>query len=175
MRAFGGRILRPVERRQSLAAEYEHGGFVIESHDEAPRLDALVRVGGAEDEEAGDCAKACQLFDGLMRRAVFADADGVGCEDVYGRDFHYRAETYAAARVVGEDEEAGAVGAKLREREAVKHCRHLVLAYAEVKVATAVPAAFSFVFVGGEVARAVEGQSRLGRGREVSRAADEPR
>src|SRR5205807_2513072 len=92
--AFGGRVLRPVERRQSLAAEYEHGGFVLESHDEAPRLDALVRVGGAEDEEAGDCAKACQLFDGLMRRAVFTDADGVVCEDVYGRDFHYRADTY---------------------------------------------------------------------------------
>src|SRR5205085_12361064 len=154
--------------------EYEHGGFVLELHDEAPAFGALVGVAGTEDEEAGDCAKACELFDGLMRWAVFADADGVVCEDVYGRDFHYRGEAYAAARVVGEDEEAGAVGAKLREREAVQHRRHLVLAYAEVEVATAVPAAFGFVFIGGEAARAVEGAARLGRGREVCRAADEP-
>jgi hypothetical protein len=36
-----------------------------------------------------------------------------------------------------------------------------VLADAEVKVAASVPAAFIFLFVGGEVARAVEGEARF--------------
>src|SRR5205085_7687489 len=119
LHAFGTGVLRAVERRHRLAAEHKHGRFVLQLHDHAPRFSHLVAVAGAQNDEAGDRAHRGQLLDGLVRRAVFADTDGVVREDVYGWNLHDRAEAYAAARVVGEDHEARTVGANLREREAV--------------------------------------------------------
>ena len=69
--------------------------------------------------------------------------------------------------VVGEDQEGRTEGADAAERHAVDDRAHGVLADAEMHVAAARRA-------GLEIARAVEGEARLGRGREVGRAADEP-
>ena len=60
-----------------------------------------------------------ELLDRLMRRAVLAEPDRVVREDPDRRDLHQRAEADRLARVVGEDQVRRAVGAQLREREAV--------------------------------------------------------
>ena len=70
-------------------------------------------------------------------------------------------------QIVAEDEERGAVRPQAAEGHAVDGGGHAVLADAEVEVAAA-------VVVGAEVADLVEGEQRLGRGREVGRAAEEP-
>jgi len=49
---------------------------VPELHHDAPRFGHFVGVAGTHDDETGDGAKARELFDGLVGRAVFADADG---------------------------------------------------------------------------------------------------
>ena len=72
------------------------------------------------------------------------------------------------AAVVAEDQKARAVRPHLRERHAVEDRAHRVLADAEVEVAAA-------VVLGLEIAGAVEREPRLRRGREVGRAADQPR
>ncbi len=47
-------------------------------HREAPRLPRFpVGSAGAHHREAGDGSEAGQLFHGLMRGAIFADADAV--------------------------------------------------------------------------------------------------
>jgi hypothetical protein len=105
------------------------------------------------------------MFDGLVRRAVFAQADGVVCEDVDHALVHERRQTDGGATVVGEDEE----GAPVRDDPAVQghaiHDRaHRVLAHAEVHVA-------SLIAAGRESADVF--QHRQVRATEVGRAADE--
>ena len=56
-------------------------------------------------------------------------------EDVDDRDFHERGQADRRAAEVGEDEEAGAVGADLRQGHAVEARAHGELADAEVDVA----------------------------------------
>ena len=75
-------------------------------HDDPPGLDDLVRVGGPEDEQARHRPKRGELLDGLVGRAVLADADRVVGEDVQDRDLHQRGQPDRGARVVGEDQEA---------------------------------------------------------------------
>ncbi len=53
----------------------------VVAHDVGPRLDGLVAVGGAQDVQAGDRPQRRELLDGLVGRAVFADADRVVGED----------------------------------------------------------------------------------------------
>src|SRR5205085_6371956 len=159
---FDLRVLLTVERRHRRPAEHKYGRFVLEFHDQAPSFGDFVGVAGAQDDETGNGAHRGQLLDGLVRRPVFTDADGVVREDVDGRDLHDRAEAYAGARIIRKDHEARTVGANLREREAVEYGRHLVLAYAEVEVAPQ-------TILGGEIARAFKRQARLGRRGEVGR------
>src|SRR5438034_8861722 len=88
-------------------------------------------------------------------------------EDVDHRDLHDRGQPDGRTAVVAEDQEAGAVGAYLREREAVQDGAHGVLANAEMQVPPGIAA-------GPEVARALEGEARLGRRREIGRATEQP-
>ena len=54
----------------------------MELHDDLPRLDHFVGVGGAEHDQAGDRPQRRQLLDRLVGRSVLADADRVVREDV---------------------------------------------------------------------------------------------
>ena len=108
------------------------------------------------------------MLDRLMRRTVFADADRIVREDEDRGNLHDRGEPHRRAAVVAEDEERGAVAPQAAEDHAVDRGGHAVLADAEVEVAAA-------GVVGREVAAGfVEREQRLGRGREVGRAAEQP-
>src|SRR5689334_11785278 len=108
------------------------------------------------------------MFDGLVRRSIFADSNGVVSKDVNHRQFHNGTQANRRTRVIAEDEELRAERTQLRSREAVEYRVHRVLADAEMQVA-------STIVLGAEVAGAVECKTRLRRGREVGRSADEPR
>src|SRR5207253_10479211 len=108
-----------------------------------------------------------ELFDGLVRGAVFAEADGVVCEDVDDLHVRERGESYGGLHVVGEAHEGRAEGDESAvETHARQGRAHPVLAYAEVKYAPLVRA--------GLEAAAFTDVS-VGRGAEVCRAADERR
>ena len=140
------RVTAPVEGRNRLAREHERDGRVVKPHQDAPRLDRLVRVAGPDRDEARHRPQRRELLDGLVRRPVLAEPDRVVGEDPDRGDLHQRAEPDRLARVVGEDQVGGAVRPQLREREAVHDACHSVLADSEVEV----PAAS---VLGGEDAR----------------------
>jgi hypothetical protein len=75
------------------------------------------------------------VLDGLVRRAVFADADGIVGEDVDHGDFHQGCQADGRARKIGEDEEAAAVRADFGQGHAVEAGAHGQFADAEVEIA----------------------------------------
>ena len=96
-----------------------------------------MRVGGPQHDEPGDGAQRREVLDGLMRRAVLAERDGVMGEDPRRRQAGQRRQADRAAHVVGELHERRAVGpddAAVRGH-AVDRAAHAVLAHAEEDVA----------------------------------------
>src|SRR6516165_855403 len=95
------------------------------------------------------------MFDGLVRRAIFANADRVMREDIGHGNFHQRTQAYGAPPVVTEDEEPGSEGSQLRECKTVQDGTHGMFSDSEVQV----PARGA---AGLEIACFREGQTRLG-------------
>ena len=109
-------------------------------------------------------AKARGVLDRLVRRPVFAKADGIVREDVNDVRAHDGGQADGIARVIGKDEECAAVGYEAAvDREAVHHGAHAELAHAVEHI---VAAAFAPHCLGGL------GHGQVGAG-EVRRAADE--
>ena len=157
------------EDRQVLAREDEHGGAVEVLEDRAPREGGLVRVARADDREARDRAQRREVLDGLVGRAVLAEADGVVRVDPGDLEAHERRQADRAAHVVGELQERRAVGPHdpAVAGHAVHRAAHAVLAHAEEHVAPGLVVGEAVVLAAGELG--------LGRLAEVGRAADHGR
>src|SRR3984893_14314886 len=102
-----------------------------------------------------------------MGRAVLAVAHGIVSEHKDGGQLHQGREPNGRPRIVTEDEERGAEGAKLRQCESVDGGCHRMLADAEMQV----PAAGSARL---EVSGALEREQRLGGGAEIRRSPEKP-
>src|SRR4029077_19758752 len=107
------------------------------------------------------------MFDGLVRWAIFADADGIVSEDVDHGNFHQRAEPDRASPVVAENQEPRPEGSQLRQRETVENRAHRVFTDPKVQIAARSS-------VGLKITRAWERQSRLGGRSKVRGATDHP-
>ena len=92
---------------------------------------------GRMTEHVGHGAEGGKVLDRLVRGAVFADADGVVCEDVDNGNVHGAARRMHGAHVIAEVEEGGAEGASRAEGHAVEGGGHAVFADTEVEVAAA--------------------------------------
>ncbi len=141
---------------------------MAQAHDVPPRLDDLVGVARAEDEQSRDRTQRSQLLHRLVGRTVLAHADGVVREDVDDGDLHERGETHGAAGIVGEDQEPRPVRPQLRDCDAVGERGRGVLPHPEVEVSAGPRLAL-------EIAGTLEDQTSLGRGRQIRGPADEPR
>ena len=98
-----------VEDRQILTAEgQEAGALALEG--ETPGGGGFVGVGGAEVGDVGHGAQGHQVLDGLVRGAVFADADGVVGEDEERVNLHERGEAQGRLGVIREHKEGGSEG-----------------------------------------------------------------
>src|SRR6202022_762692 len=102
-----------------------------------------------------------------MGRALLALAHGIVSEHKDGGQLHQGREPNGRPRIVAEDEERGAEGAKFGQREAVDGGRHRMLADAEMQV----PAAGSARL---EVSGALEREQCLGGGAEIRRSPEKP-
>ena len=101
-----------------------------------PGVDRLVRVGRADHVQTGDRPQRGQLLDGLVSRAVLADADGVVGEHEADLRLGQRRQPDRRLHVVGEDEERAADGEDAAVLGHADHrCAHGVFADAEVDVA----------------------------------------
>src|SRR5205085_149900 len=108
-----------------------------------------------------------ELFDGLVRRAIFAESDrivGVNVDDV---SIHDARQPYRWPHVIREDQERRAVWNDATGKRHTVHDRaHPVLADAEMKVPTAVA-------LGGEARLALD--DGVGRAGEIRRTTDQLR
>src|SRR2546430_3221935 len=96
------------------------------------------------DENIGHGAQRRELFDGLVRRAVFTNADGVMCEDIDNGNFHKAGETHGRLHVVAEIEKCPTEGAQAAETHAAHRRAHGMFTHAVVDVAAAVLAGEKF-------------------------------
>ena len=123
--------------RQVLAGERENRGRVLGGQGDFPGLGGLGGVGGAEHIGVRRGAADGEVFDRLVGRAVFADADRVVGHDKDRRDLHQGREAHGRAGIVGEAEEGAAIGADATvQRHAVHRRRHAVFADAPIDVAS---------------------------------------
>ena len=122
---------------QSLTAEGECGrGSRIQGT--TPGDEGFLLVAGAPDVEVGDEAQRGDVFNGLVRRAVFTESDRIVGEDVGDGQFHQRGEAYAVTHVVREDKEGAAVSAQAAvQGDAVHDGAHGKFAHAVVEVVAA--------------------------------------
>src|SRR4051794_96945 len=97
-----------------------------------------------------------------MSRPIFTQPDGVMREYINDGLVHDGGEPHRAAHVVSEDEEARAIRTQPGQRHSIQDAAHAVLADAEVEVASAIAPLLEIFLAGDE---------RLGRRRQVSRAA----
>src|SRR5699024_2282102 len=119
-RLSGGSVLVPVEGRNGLTGEDEAAGPVGAVEDLAPHDRGLVRIGRADDVEAGDRAQRGEVLDRLVRGTVLAEADRIMRPDEQGRHLLQSGQADRRTLVVAEDEERAAVGAGTAvERDAV--------------------------------------------------------
>ena len=136
---FGSAVTVIHQHEQILPREDERGRRMATKEGDAPRLAHFRGVCGTDDEEMWNRAQHRELFDGLVRGAIFAESDGVVREDV--DDLHFR-ETREADRwlhVIGEAHERAAVRDETAVQTDTRQRRaHRVLAYAEVEDATIV-------------------------------------
>src|SRR5258705_576297 len=107
------------------------------------------------------------MFDGLVRWAIFADADGIVREDVDHGNLHQRAEPDRTSPVVAENQEPRPEGSQLRQREAVENRPHRVFTDPKMQVAAGST-------VGLKITRARKSKSRPGGRSEVCRSSDDP-
>ena len=71
----GGGVLGAVERRAVLAREDEADGVMAELHDDPPASATSLASPGRIVIRPGMARRRGHVLDGLVRRAVFADAD----------------------------------------------------------------------------------------------------
>ena len=88
---FGCESARLREHREILAAQHQRRGPVAVDG-EPPRCRGLVGVRRAYDAQARHCPQGCELLDGLVRRAVLAEADRVVGEEVHDMGLRERRE-----------------------------------------------------------------------------------
>ena len=98
----------PIELGQVLAGEDEGRGAVQPLQGQAPGASRVGVVVRPEDLQVGDRPEGLDVLDRLVRRAVFADGDGVVREDVDRRDVHQRGQAQRRTQVVGEYQEGAA-------------------------------------------------------------------
>src|SRR5258708_661130 len=72
-----GSILRAVQRRYSLPRNYNGYGLMPQPHDDLPSFRDFVGIAGPQYDQIRHGTQRRQLFDRLMSRTVFAQADRV--------------------------------------------------------------------------------------------------
>ncbi len=67
-------------------------------HDDLPRFDHLIGIGGTQHHQAWNSSQRRQLFDRLVRGPILTQADRIVREDVDDRNLHDRAQANGPAQ-----------------------------------------------------------------------------
>ena len=75
------------------------------------------------------------MFDWLVRRTIFTQADGIMGHDIDGWNAHQSREAHCAAGIIGETHEGATIGANPAVQRHAVHCRsHAMFADAVVDI-----------------------------------------
>jgi hypothetical protein len=161
-------MLLAANRGKILSGQHHCGGVIGNGDQFAIRFGHFIRVAWTNDLHARDGPASGEMLDRLMRRAIFAQPDRVVRENVQHRLVHDAGQTHRRAHVIREDEERSAVWPQSGQRQSIADRRHRMFANAKMKIASAVG-------IGTELAELVTLHHGVIRGRQIRRAADEPR
>ena len=135
---------------------------------DGPEFPRFIGIARAQGQQPRRGAQLGQVLNGLVGGAVLADADRVMGKHEHHRQLHEGRQADRRFHVVAEHQERRGVRTQVRQRHAIGDRAHGVFTDTEVQVASA-------VVVGTETPGAVERKVGLGRGRQVRRAAEQPR
>ena len=109
--------------------------FLKQNVNEEPLTDAQFQLFAADAFSASNPGTA--LFNRLVGRAVFANADRIVRHDIGDGQMHKRGQTHGRFAIVGEHEEGGAIRVDTAvELQTVCHCRHRVFTNTEMNIST---------------------------------------
>src|SRR5581483_3013325 len=141
---------------------------MLQLQDHLPGFYDFIGIARAEHDHIGHRPQRRKLFNGLVRGAVFSDADRIVGEDEDRWNLHERRQSHAGTHVITEIEECGPKCADAGERHSVYARTHDVLSNPEVQIAPGVASRL-------EISRSLKLERGLIRGCEVGGASYEPR
>ncbi len=131
----------PVDHRDLVSGENDHRRSPHARKRDTKGLERLARIRGAQDTHVRHRPERSQMLNGLMRRAVFTQADGVVTQDIDHGQLHQGRQADGRPRVVGEDEKRRS---KRPDSAVQRHPRagraHHVLAHAPAYVTSLIAA-----------------------------------
>src|SRR5258705_2447480 len=163
----GGRIPASIQCPQGLARQYRHRRLMLQLHDIAVSLNDLVGVARPQRDQSRNGAQRQQVFHGLVRRAIFAVAHRVVCEDKNGGQFHESREPDGGPSVVTENEKSCPETSQLGNGKSVHRGRHGVFADAEMQIPST-PA------ISLKISCSFKGEPSFVRRTEIRRPSEEP-
>ena len=126
-----------VQHGHGLARERDQGRPVHALEGSGVSAGRFFGIAGADHVEIRNQAQRGNRLDRLVRRAVFAHADGVVRVDIKHRQFRQRSDTHRRTRVIGEHQKGRDAGAENSVvSDAVGDRRHAVFADAEADIAS---------------------------------------
>src|SRR5215472_4559580 len=138
---------------------------MLSLHRDLPCFCHFICISGTNQHEIRHRAQRRKLFNGLMRRTVFAQADRIVSENKDDRRLHQRSQADRRTLIIAEIKEGPTERQKPRNRHAIQCSSHGVFAYAEMNVSP-------LVLRWREIASTL--QVRLVGVAQVRRAADQP-
>ena len=124
--------------RQTLTGQRQHRRCFLGCQCDFPAFGSFHRVGGAEHIGIRCGAGNGQMLNRLVRRAIFAQTDGIVGHHINRRHPHQRGQAHRATGVIGETHESAAIGAHTAmQHHTVHRRRHTVFADAVIDVAPA--------------------------------------
>ncbi len=128
-------VLARQQQRGRAAVVHVHADAGGARHGGVPGHGGFSRIARAPQRQVGNQAQAGSVFDGLVGRAVFAQADRIVREHVHHALLHQRGHADGVARVIRERQERAAEGQVAAvQRHAVHDGGHAEFAHAVVDV-----------------------------------------
>ena len=87
--------------RRGLTRQRQHAGAIVAIQRRLPAFGGFHRIGGTENVEVRDRAQRREMLDRLVRRPIFAKADGVVRHHMDDANAHQRRKADGGARIIG--------------------------------------------------------------------------
>ena len=85
-----------------MPAQYERDWTILDLHNDTPRLNHFIRIGGPDHNHPRHRAERSEMLNWLMSGTIFTDADRIVRENVKHRELGERGQTDGWTTIVSE-------------------------------------------------------------------------